>query len=77
MGYIHIKGWKEGLQKVALTKLQMDLLGLSLKESKENVDSLLEGDLVRIFAEDLNVAQEFISRAVELGVDWAVLDMYK
>jgi len=43
---ILLESWNEGFQKVCLTKLQMDLLKLSLKESKNNVDNLLDGKKV-------------------------------
>jgi hypothetical protein len=42
MEKIILDGWREGLDKVSLTKLQVDMLGKSLVESKLNVDSLLE-----------------------------------
>ena len=68
MAKIILKGWNEGLQKVSLTKLQIDLLGKSLKESKLNVDYLLDDKEVIIEIENLDLANEFIKEAEKIGV---------
>ena len=39
---IIIKSWKPGFKKVIFTQLQMDLLGMSLKDAKSNVDKILD-----------------------------------
>ncbi|AMR28900.1 hypothetical protein A0257_18545 [Hymenobacter psoromatis] len=74
MATIVLAGWRVGLQKIALTKLQQELLQLPLKEAKENVDLLLEGEKNLLRAGrpiTLNVADgvvgEFINRANSLG----------
>lgn len=74
MKTIVLAGWREGLQKVALTALQRELLSLSLKEAKENVDRLLEANEgewpsnpVVLDVPDELVA-EFSRRADERGV---------
>ena len=61
-------GWEKNMQKVSLTKLQMVLLGLSLKESKENVDRLLNGEEVAIDVDALEQAQRFSVEAQRIGV---------
>jgi hypothetical protein len=61
--------WKEGLQKVSLAKLQAELLDKSLAESKRNVDLLLEGKKVEIDIDDDRVANIFLRKANEIGVD--------
>jgi hypothetical protein len=66
---IIIKGWREGMQKVSLTKLQSDLLEKSLKESKNNVDLLLDGNEIRIEIDNLDLAQEFVSKADKIRAD--------
>lgn len=73
MQTIMLAGWREGLQKVALANLQREMLQLSLKEAKENVDRLLEvedGVLptrpVVLQVPD-EAAAEFSKRADELG----------
>lgn len=68
MAKIILKGWNEGLQKVSLAKLQIDLLGKSLKESKLNVDYLLDDKEVIIEIENLDLANEFIKEAEKIGV---------
>ncbi|MCP1302179.1 hypothetical protein NK356_23675 [Chryseobacterium sp. S0630] len=68
MAKIILEGWNEGLQKVSLTKLQIDLLGKSLKESKLNVDYLLDNKEVIIDIENLDLANEFINEAEKIGV---------
>ena len=57
------------MQKVSLTKLQTVLLGLSLKESKENVDRLLDGEEVVISADTLEQAQKFTEQAQRIGAE--------
>ncbi|GAA3952500.1 hypothetical protein GO495_21600 [Chitinophaga oryziterrae] len=69
MSKIIMNGWKSSMQKVELTKLQMDLLKLPLKESKENVDSLLIGSTIEIQCEDIEIADDFALRAMEIGGD--------
>lgn len=68
-----LAGWRAGLQKVELANLQRELLHLSLKEAKQNVDRLLEVEAgilpvnpVVLQVPD-EVATEFSSRADELG----------
>lgn len=64
---IRLEGWDEGLEKVSLTKLQIQYLGLSLVESKSNVDLLLDGNIVEIEAESECTAKSFVSEANKLG----------
>ncbi len=74
MATIVLAGWRAGMQKVALTQLQRELLPLSLKEAKENVDRVLESEEnvlqlqnpVVLQAPDA-VAAEFVRRASSLG----------
>ncbi|RYE25895.1 MAG: hypothetical protein EOP51_02365 [Sphingobacteriales bacterium] len=62
-----INGWQEGFGKVAMTKLQVEMLGLGLKEAKENVEAILEYEAVEIEVADLDIAKEFVEKSVELG----------
>jgi hypothetical protein len=64
-----LESWREGLEKVSLTKLQMEKLGMSLKESKSNVDSLLENDQIILEINDENLAIEFLTEAEKIGVN--------
>lgn len=68
MGYIILSGWEMNLEKVSLSKLQMEILKKSLSESKANVDSLLEGDTVIIEEDNEHIAQKFINEASKIGV---------
>lgn len=61
--------WREGLEKVSLTKLQVNLLGKSLKESKINVDSLLDDKKVIFEINDIDLASEFLKEAEKIGVN--------
>lgn len=67
MAKIIMKNWQEGMEKVSLSKLQNDLLRLPLKESKANVDRLLDNKTVEIEVDDISVAKEFIKRANQIG----------
>nr|WP_315154711.1 hypothetical protein [uncultured Flavobacterium sp.] len=69
MAKVILEGWREGLEKVSLTKLQMDKLGISLKESKSNVDSLLEDERIILEIDDENLANEFLKEAQKIGVN--------
>ncbi len=67
MTAIVLNGWREGLQKVSLTKLQTKLLHKSLKEAKENVDRLLAGQRIELQVEDRALAADFVVQAQALG----------
>lgn len=67
MTEIKMISWKEGMQKVSLTKLQTEVLYLTLKEAKNNVDSLLDGQEVCITAPSLEQALSFIEKAEKIG----------
>ncbi len=69
MAKIILESWREGFEKVSLTKLQVSILGKSLKESKLNVDSLLDGKLIIIELNDIKCAKEFLKAADKIGVN--------
>lgn len=73
MEKIILYGWREGLDKVSLTKLQVDMLGKSLVESKLNVDSLLEDKKIIIEIDNLDLAQKFLKEADKIGVNCRLL----
>lgn len=68
MGKIILEGWRDGFEKINFTKIQMDVLGKSLKESKENTDLLLDHKIVVIESYDLKLIKDFVSKAKSLGV---------
>lgn len=69
MAKIILESWREGLEKISLTKLQIDMLGKSLTESKFNVDSLLDDKEVVIEVDNLDLAHEFLKEAEKIGVN--------
>lgn len=69
-----IEGWHEGMQKVSLTELQVEILGMPLKESKSNVDSLLEGKEIVLEIKDNDIAKKFCQETEKIGVKCRVLD---
>lgn len=66
--------WNEGLEKVSLTKLQMECLKLNLKQAKVNVDMLLEGRVINFNVESIDVANEFVKKATKIGVNCVLED---
>lgn len=69
MAKIIMKSWREGMEKVSLTNLQIELLKKSLKESKNNVDSLLDDHEIILEIEDEQLAKEFFEKAEKIGVN--------
>ncbi|MBF4517423.1 hypothetical protein IRZ71_13750 [Flavobacterium sp. ANB] len=74
MAKIIMESWRYGLQKVSLTKLQYEKLGLSLLESKTNTDMLLEDQIIILEIEDENVAREFLEEADRYGVNCRIIE---
>ncbi|WP_314241336.1 hypothetical protein [Empedobacter tilapiae] len=70
---IIIESWNEGFQKIALTHLQIDLLKLSLKEAKSNVDKLLDGHSIIIDVNNEQLALTFIEEAKNINVNCRIL----
>lgn len=73
MAKIILDSWREGLEKISLTKLQVCLLGKSLVESKLNVDLLLENKKIVIEINELDLAQKFLIEAEKIGVNCKIL----
>ena len=69
MAIVIMKSWKEGLEKVSLSKLQIELLKLPLNEAKGNVDALLDGKEVTLNIKDENIAKQFFHEAERIGVE--------
>lgn len=69
MAKVILESWREGLEKVSLTKLQIEKLKISLKESKSNVDSLLNNERVILEINNVNLAKEFYDEAEKIGVN--------
>lgn len=71
---IVLDSWREGFKKVSLTKLQIDMLGKSLRESKINVDSLLDDKKVIIEIDNRDLANEFLREAEKIGVNCKLIE---
>jgi len=65
MTSLKISGWKEGLNKVALTHLLCDEAGLGLKDAHESVCRLVKGEEVVVQVENATL---FIEQARSIGV---------
>jgi hypothetical protein len=74
MPKVIITGWRYGLQKISLTKLQVDSLGMGLKESKANVTAILDGQQVELNIADIKVATKFMLEADWLGANCTLIE---
>ncbi|MBW8521891.1 hypothetical protein K0U91_05340 [Chryseobacterium chendengshani] len=72
---IILKDWKTGFEKVTLTKLQINILGISLRDAEFNVDSILNGDEVILNVEDEFLAQKFIEKISEIRVNFQIFEI--
>jgi hypothetical protein len=69
MAKVILNSWREGLEKVSLTKIQVSILGKSLKEAKNNVDSLLDGEVITLEIDSLDLANTFLKEVERIGVN--------
>ena len=69
MATVILESWRDGLEKVSLTKLQINKLGMPLKISKDNVDSLLNNKVIVLEINDASLAKEFCQEAEKIGVN--------
>ncbi|MEO6524197.1 MAG: hypothetical protein ABIN91_21100 [Mucilaginibacter sp.] len=74
MPKVIITGWRYGLQKISLTKLQADSLNMGLKESKKNVTDILDGKQVEFDIPDIKVAKKFMLEAEWLGANCTLIE---
>ena len=65
---VKLIGWREGIQKIAFVKLQVDYFQISLREAKTNVDRLLEGETIELVVPSEEKGQGFIQEAKQMGV---------
>lgn len=68
MPTVHITGWREGLNKVALNELIRQHAGHGLRAAKETVDDLLLHNAVSIEFPTAENAEEFCRSAEAIGV---------
>lgn len=74
MAKVIMESWREGLEKVSLTKLQNEKLRIPLVKSKSNTDMFLEGNSIVLQIEDENKAREFVEEAERIGVNCKILE---
>ena len=74
MTKVIMKSWREGMKKVSLSKLQVELLQKTYTIAKQNVDKLLDGETIVLEIEEEAVAVEFYESAEKLGVDCLIMD---
>ena len=65
---IKIENWPDGFKLISFAKLQMDVLGIGLKEAKDNADRLMKGETIYFDISDLKIANDFIFKAAALDV---------
>lgn len=73
MAEVIMTNWREGLKKVSLTKLQTDLLKISLSEAHKNTSMLLDNIEITLEIEDINTAILFQQEADKIGVDCVLI----
>lgn len=73
MAQVIMKGWRVGLKKISLTKLQTDLLKISLKEAHNNTNLLLDDIEIVLEIEDNDTAILFHKEADKIGVDCVLI----
>lgn len=61
-----ITGWDEGLDKVALAMIQVNLADIQLHEAKRNVDGLLDGQPFTVSFNSYAAAKWFQEEVVSL-----------
>jgi len=74
MAKVIMKSWRDGMGKISLTKLQMELLNISLKNAKSNVDLLLDDNEIILEIENEFLAKEFFQKAQSIGVNCKLLE---
>lgn len=68
-----MKSWREGLRKVSLTKLQTELLNISLSDAHKNTHLLLDNIEIILEIEDDKTAILFQEEADKLGVNCVII----
>lgn len=60
-----------------LTKLQFEILGMSLIESEQNTDSLLNGNAITIIVEKEELLRHFIDELESVGVMYRIMARFR
>lgn len=67
-----MESWRYGLKKISLTNLQRQMLGIRLKEAKDNTDALLDGKQITLEIEDQMTAEKFANEIEKIGVNCTI-----
>lgn len=62
-------GWKEGIRKISLTHALHEHAGLSLTQSKLNVDAIINNITVDVWCPTREEAKNLLFKACELGAE--------
>lgn len=65
-------GWEYGMNKVQLTKFQNSFLQISLKQSKQNTDNILDEKKVEFYFDNEDKLREFADKLTELNVKFEI-----
>ena len=74
MPKLKLTGWREGLKKISLTETLKQNTTLSVKEAKDCVDRLLDGEVVTVNLLPTVNPQELVKRVTGIGADCRVED---
>jgi hypothetical protein len=66
---IELVGWRPGLKKISLTRLLQRDCGFSLRIAKAAVDSLLEGQRVKVTLLPSVAPELFLEQASKVGAE--------
>jgi hypothetical protein len=68
MTKIIFEGWEVGMRKIPFIKLLNEKAGLSLKDSKNLKDRLVDNEIIEMEVPDENLAIEILAEAKRLKV---------
>ena len=74
MPKVNIIGWRPGLQKISMTHVLQERLGLGLKDAKGAVDAVLAGESIAFTLEDSTDAASLVQALVHIGAEVELID---
>lgn len=75
MSILKIKGWETGRNKVAMTKLLEERLGMDKKQSTELAQAIHGGQVIRLNFENSEAAENLAAELEEVGAKVSVEDV--
>jgi hypothetical protein len=67
-------GWKEGINKIALTRLISEYAGYPLTQAKLSVDDIVDDIKVRVNVSSIEKAEKLRSEATKIGAICEITD---